>query len=95
MPVPGQFIIAGGGGHQPADQSTLTVATIFITNPITIPPMFYSCYRLGAWMLGIPPYPFRIQLSLSWLLHETSLIWFPLVVGSLTVGVVLGLNIYG
>ncbi|MEE4379065.1 MAG: DUF2062 domain-containing protein [Candidatus Competibacteraceae bacterium] len=95
IPIPGQFIIAAAAAIALRINLPLTIATIFITNPLTIPPMFYYSYRLGAWMLGIPPRAFRIELSLDWFLQETGLIWFPLVVGSLTAGAILGLVVYG
>jgi uncharacterized protein (DUF2062 family) len=95
LPVPGQVIIAAAAAIGLRINLPLAVATVFITNPITIPPVFYSTYRLGAWMLGIQSHPFRIELSLHWLMQETGLIWFPLVVGSLTTGTVLGLLVYG
>ncbi|MCP5419386.1 MAG: DUF2062 domain-containing protein [Gammaproteobacteria bacterium] len=95
IPLPGQAIIAAAAAIALRINLPLAVATIFITNPLTIPPFFYATYRLGAWLLGIPHRPFEIELSLSWLWHETGLIWLPLLVGSLTTGVVLGLLVYG
>jgi uncharacterized protein (DUF2062 family) len=26
---------------------------VWITNPITMPPIFYGCYKLGAWILDV------------------------------------------
>jgi uncharacterized protein (DUF2062 family) len=95
IPLPGQAIMAAAAAIALRVNLPLAVAIIFVTNPITIPPVFYATYRFGAWLLGTPPHPFSIELSLSWLLQETSLIWLPLVVGSLTAGTVLGLLVYG
>lgn len=68
----------------------LTVLTIFITNPVTIPPFFYFSYKVGAWLLSAPPNEFSVEFSLDWLLNEAGDIWAPLLVGSLAVGVLLG-----
>jgi uncharacterized protein (DUF2062 family) len=68
--------------------------TIFINNPITIPPFFYFTYKVGTWLLNTPPHEFTIQLSLHWLLNETGAIWAPLLVGSLGVGTLLGIIVY-
>jgi hypothetical protein len=66
----------------------------YLTNPLTIPPIFYFGYKVGAWILNIPPHEFNIEFSLNWLLHETGAIWLPLLVGSLTVGLILGVVSY-
>ncbi len=68
----------------------LAVLTIFITNPVTIPPFFYCTYKVGVWLLSAPPNELNIQFSLDWLLNEAGDIWAPLLVGSLAVGVLLG-----
>ena len=38
-------------------------ALVWITNPLTIPPMFYFAYRLGAWLLGMDVEIDSIELS--------------------------------
>ena len=72
----------------------VTLVAAYITNPLTIPPIFYFAYKVGAWMLNVPPHEFTIEFSLHWLLHEAGAIWLPLLVGSLTVGLVLGVVSY-
>lgn len=68
----------------------IAVLLVWISNPITIPPMFYLTYRLGTWVLGEPVYVEEISLSWDWLSEQISLVWQPLVLGSLLTGITLG-----
>lgn len=68
----------------------LTIALVWISNPITMGPMFYSTYKLGTWILGEPSEVSRISLSMEWLSAQFSVVWQPLVLGSLLTGLVLG-----
>ena len=84
--VPGLMICIWVGANVP-----LTLAIIWISNPLTIPPMFYASYRLGAWLLGVPSNVSTISLSWDWLSGQIGAIWQPLILGSLVVGTTLGL----
>lgn len=59
----------------------LSVCLIWITNPITIPPMFYIAYKLGTVLLGIPTKQLNFTLSLEWLLGTLEHSWQPLLLG--------------
>ena len=63
-----------------------------VTNPLTIPPLFYLAYRIGATLLGIPPHRVGFELSPSWFRNEFIEIWEPLVLGSLLCGAVAALT---
>lgn len=65
----------------------LAVALVWITNPITMPPVFYFCYKLGAWILGVTPRRFDFELSWAWLANELADIWQPFLLGCLVVAV--------
>lgn len=63
----------------------LSVALVWITNPLTMPPVFYFCYKLGAWILGVTPQPLDFELSWAWLASELADIWQPFLLGCLIV----------
>ena len=65
----------------------LSMALVWISNPLTMPVIFWACYRIGAWILGHPTGHFRdnFEPSLGWLLNEIGTIWQPLLLGSLLV----------
>lgn len=73
----------------------LAVAIIWISNPITMPVMFYFAYRVGAAVLGTPEVPFEMELSAQWLGDQFLRIWQPLLLGSLLCGTGMGLVLFG
>jgi uncharacterized protein (DUF2062 family) len=66
------------------------VGATFLVNPFTALPVYLVCYTLGTWMLGLPLYPFAFEPSWAWVQHELLLIWRPLLLGCLTLGLVAG-----
>jgi uncharacterized protein (DUF2062 family) len=61
MPPFGQALMAAGAAMVFRVNLPIAVALVFITNPITIPPMFYFAYLLGALVLGQPVAPFDLD----------------------------------
>lgn len=94
LPLPGQMLIAAVLAIWARCNLPLSVALVWISNPLTIPPIFFATYKFGSWMLGTPPLDFEIELTWAWLAEEFGLLWKPLIVGSLTAGVVLGSTAY-
>jgi len=90
FPIPGQMPIAALAALLFRCNLPLSVALVWISNPLTIPPIFYATYKLGTWILGTPPMDFAIELSWSWVTQEFVNLWQPLLVGSLICGVVFG-----
>lgn len=86
IPLPAQMILAAAMALLFRVNLPLSVALVWLTNPVTIPPMFYGTYKVGAWLLNTPEHHFEFQLELEWLLNETGAIWEPLLLGSLLVG---------
>jgi uncharacterized protein (DUF2062 family) len=72
----------------------ISVALVWITNPVTIPPVFYFNYLVGTWLLGKPADVGEFQLSIEWIMAELSTIWKPLYLGSFVIGVLLSVTGY-
>jgi uncharacterized protein (DUF2062 family) len=68
----------------------LSIALVWISNPITMPPIFYFTYRLGTLMLDRPNTVTSIELSVEWLSQQLAAVWQPLILGSLVCGLSLG-----
>ena len=68
----------------------LAIALVWISNPVTMPPMFYSTYKLGTFILGQKNEVSRINLSWEWLSAQFSVVWQPLLLGSVLTGLTLG-----
>jgi len=64
----------------------ISVALVWITNPVTMGPMFYFAYKVGAWALQIPPTEFNFELSMDWLMVGLGAIWQPFLLGCLILG---------
>ncbi len=95
LPLPGQMAIAALLSIFFHCNLPITVALVWITNPLTIPPLFFATYKFGTWLLQVPPASFHIQLSWDWVQTELVQIWQPLLVGSLTCGIFFGTLGYG
>ena len=59
----------------------LSVVLVWISNPVTIPPMFYFAYLVGTWVIGEPPQDFEFQLTFEWLGNELATSWKPFLTG--------------
>ena len=64
----------------------IAAATPFISNPLTMPPMYYASYRVGVWLLGQEPQPFDFQMSFEWLTTTFLNYWQPVTLGCLVLG---------
>lgn len=91
IPVPFQSIIAALLAVFFRANLPLSVALVFITNPITMPPMLYVAYKLGTLILGNPASGFNFEASLHWLTNGLILIWKPFLLGLLLMAVLSSL----
>lgn len=91
IPFPFQTLIAAVLAVVLRANLPLAVALVFISNPITIPPMFYSAYELGAFILNHEVQTVKFELSIDWLKTTLGHIWQPLLVGCSTLAIISGL----
>jgi hypothetical protein len=70
------------------------VATVFIVNPLTVVPIYYAAYRVGAALVGQEPTGFAFQLSWDWLQNGLGPLWKPFLTGCLVSGLALGYAAY-
>lgn len=84
MPIPFQMALAAGVAIMVRSNLPISVALVWISNPVTMPPLFYFAYKLGAWMLGTPANKFSFELSTEWLMSEMLVIWKPFLTGCFT-----------
>ncbi|MDZ7809874.1 MAG: DUF2062 domain-containing protein [Arhodomonas sp.] len=95
LPLPGQMAIAAALAILIRVNLVLAVALVWISNPLTIPPMFYFSYMVGTWLIGTPVFHTGFEPTLAWFWNEMAVIWKPLLLGSLATGVVAALAGYG
>lgn len=85
VPMPFQMIPSAALAIYLRVNLPISVALVWLTNPITTPPIFYFCYQLGAWVLQTPVQPVTFELSWEWLTSELQRFWKPFLLGSLIV----------
>ncbi len=90
IPVPFQMVIAAAMAIPARVNLPISVALVWVTNPFTMPPLFYFAYKVGVWVLSIPPKPFYFELSFQWLAGELGTVWRPFLLGCFIMGVVSG-----
>ncbi len=88
LPMPFQMVVAAVIGIMVRSNLPISIGLVWISNPITIPPIFYFTYLVGAEILDLPSRPFEIELSVEWAMTELGAIWKPLLLGSLICGVI-------
>ncbi len=81
VPLPSQMIMSAGLAIFWGVNLPLSVALVWITNPITMPFIFYLAYKLGAWMLNMPPQQFHFELTWEFLMHQMGAIAPPFLLG--------------
>ncbi|MES9992220.1 MAG: DUF2062 domain-containing protein [Candidatus Thiodiazotropha sp.] len=83
VPLPLQMVFAAAAAILFRVNLPLSVALVWITNPLTIPPMFYFAYKVGTWILGEHATLEPFQPSLDWAQSLGSEVIVPLLIGSL------------
>jgi len=54
IPTPMQMVIAAAGAIYYRANLPISVGLVWITNPITMPPLYYFAYEVGLWFLNQP-----------------------------------------
>ena len=91
IPLPFQMVIAAGGAIILHANLPVSVMLVWLTNPVTMPPMFYGAYKLGAWVMQMPEQDFEFELSIAWLSNGMATIWQPFLLGCAILAVIAGL----
>ena len=91
MPIPFQMVLAAAAAILWRANIPISVMLVWFTNPITIPPIFYGCYKVGAFILQQPVKVSEMVFSLEWIGEQFGHIWQPLLLGSLICGLIAGL----
>ncbi|MFT5757366.1 MAG: hypothetical protein ACI9LM_002095 [Alteromonadaceae bacterium] len=81
IPVPFQMVLAAGIAIIVHANLPLSIALVWITNPLTMPAIFYFCYVVGAWVLGVKEKAFTFEVSWQWLIDSLSTIGPAFIVG--------------
>lgn len=83
LPIPGQIPLAAMMALFFRCNLPISVALVWISNPLTFPFIFFAAYKVGANILQLPANNFSFELSWDWLMRGFPRIWAPLMLGSL------------
>lgn len=84
VPVPFQMILAVIGSIWFSANIPIAVALVWITNPLTMPPIYYAVYKFGAWILDTEVNT-EVAFSLDYIFNAFGQIWQPFLLGSFVV----------
>lgn len=90
LPIPAQIPLAAFGALVLRCNLPISVALVWVSNPLTFPFIFIACYKLGSRILQLPERAFHFELSLDWLQGEFLIIWQPLLVGCVLASLFFG-----
>jgi uncharacterized protein (DUF2062 family) len=92
LPPMGQMVLAAAAAVLLRVNLPISVALVWLTNPITIPPMYYFSYLVGSWILGQPTAAFQVDFWLEW--RNWLEVVAPLTVGGLVCGTICSVTGY-
>lgn len=95
VPVPFQMVLAAAGAILFRVNLPIAVGLVWVTNPITMPPIFYFAYVVGTWILGAPVHNVDFAISWTWLSAELVAIWRPFLLGCFICGALSAAGGYG
>ena len=72
----------------------MLIGLVWITNPLTIPAMFYLSYRVGAMIIDIPVEQVEFEFSSEWFKDSMATIWQPFLLGSVICGLFFATLVY-
>ncbi len=85
IPSPTQMAMSAAAALYVRANLPISVALVWITNPLTMPPLFYFAYRLGLWLLDMPH--FEGDFSLDSMFSSMADIGGPFLFGCLVLAI--------
>jgi len=88
IPTPGQMAIAAAAAFYFRANLPISVALVWVTNPLTMPPMFYFAYIVGLKTLGESTPGDDFEFSLESIMSSLGDIGGPFLLGCLILGII-------
>ncbi|MCS5708986.1 DUF2062 domain-containing protein [Candidatus Berkiella cookevillensis] len=92
IPMPFQMIPAAACAIVARANLPISIALVWLTNPITMPPVFYFAFKVGAYVLGREARGFQFDASVEWFASGLASIWQPFLLGCFICGSVLAIS---
>ena len=94
FPIPLQMLLAAALAITVRGNIPIAVSLVWLTNPITMPAVFFCTYQTGAWLMDVPARTLPDELTWEWITTQLSTLWQPFLLGSVVTGLVLGALAY-
>ena len=85
------MLLAVGGAIACRVNLPLSVALVWLSNPFTMPPLFYGAYLTGCQLLGQSAQHIEIEFTRAWLVSVLETVAPPLLLGSLVLALLSAL----
>lgn len=98
LPVPFQMVLGSVFAYYLRANIPLATALAWITNPLTMWPIWYGGYKFGTWFLGTPDlYAASSSITIGsqmWFDEVFPHIWQPFFFGNMLLGIIIGTAMY-
>lgn len=91
IPMPLQMLAAAATAIPARANLPIAASLVWLTNPLTMPPVFYCSYNLGAWLSNTPALQMPAEITLSWIGEVLQTHWLALYLGSFVLAVLCAL----
>jgi len=91
MPIPLQMLLAASFAILFKANLPISVALVWLTNPITMPVFFLFAYKIGMTFFtssNLNPNVLNFELSFAWLFNKMCDIWQPFILGCIICAIV-------
>ena len=86
LPFPGHMLIGSLAALMLRINIPVAALATWASNPLTVGPIFYFSYQVGASLLDMPQKSIDFELSLDWVTNTFVTIWQPMLLGSVLLG---------
>lgn len=83
IPIPFQMMLAAALAIPCRVNLPVSVGLVWLTNPVTMPPIIYGAYQTGAWILQVPALQVTTEWSWKAVAADLGVMWQPLLLGCL------------
>ena len=82
IPMPFQMLLAAFLAYRLSANLPISVALVWISNPLTMPAIYFFQYKLGSLIMGDHVHKPAFELSIEWFYHQIGNIWQPFLLGA-------------
>ena len=86
VPLPFQTVLAVAASVIISANIPVAVVLVWVSNPITVAPLFFAAYKFGAWLLAETPEQIKFEMSIDWVVTQLVEIWQPFLLGCFVLG---------